>query len=124
MLLILLAALSLTFGVLAGRFCAIAACGFAKNIRHDLYYRVQDFSFANIDKFSTPSLVTRLTTDVGNVQMAYMMIIRMAIRCPFMLVFAFFMSIRLGGSLAWIFAGIIPVLGIGLFIIIGKVYPI
>lgn len=124
MLLVLLAALSLTFGVLAGRFCAIASCGFAKNVRHDLYYRVQDFSFANIDKFSTPSLVTRLTTDVGNVQMAYMMIIRMAIRCPFMLVFAFFMSIRLGGSLAWIFAGIIPVLGIGLFIIIGKVYPI
>lgn len=124
MLLVLLAALSLTCGVFAGRFCAIAACGFAKNIRHDLYYRVQDFSFSNIDKFSTPSLVTRLTTDVGNVQMAYMMIIRTAIRCPFMLIFAFIMSVRLGGSLAWIFAGIIPVLGIGLFLIITKVYPI
>lgn len=124
MLLVLLAALSLTFGVLSGRFCAIASCGFAKNLRHDMYYRIQGFSFSNIDRFSTPSLVTRLTTDVSNVQMSYMMLIRTAIRCPLMLIFAFVMSIRLGGSLAWIFAGILPVLGIGLFAIIFKVFPI
>lgn len=124
MLLVLLAALSLTFGVLSGRFCAIASCGFAKNLRHDMYYRIQGFSFSNIDRFSTPSLVTRLTTDVSNVQMSYMMLIRTAIRCPLVLVFAFVMSIKLGGSLAWIFAGILPVLGIGLFAIIFKVFPI
>lgn len=123
-ILIALAMLSLTFGILAGRFCADAATGFAKNLRHDLFYKVQEFSFANIDKFSTPSLVTRLTTDVTNVQTAFMMIIRTAVRCPFMLIFAFIMSIRLGGNLAWIFAVIIPILGFSLFAIIFKVMPI
>lgn len=124
LLLIVMAFLSLTFGILAGRFCADAATGFAKNLRHDLFYRVQEFSFANIDKFSTPSLVTRLTTDVTNVQQAFMMVIRTAIRCPFMLIFAFAMSVKLGGKLAWIFAGIIPVLGFALFAIIFKVMPL
>ena len=119
-----MALLSLTFGVLAGYFCSVAACGFAKNLRHDLFARIGTYSFANIDRFSTSSLVTRLTTDVANVQNAYMMIIRTAIRCPFMLIFAFVMSVRLGGSLAWIFAGIIPVLGFVLFFIIGKVMPL
>jgi ATP-binding cassette subfamily B protein len=123
-ILLAMALLSLTFGVLAGYFCSVAACGFAKNLRHDLFTRIGTYSFANIDKFSTSSLVTRLTTDVANVQNAYMMIIRTAIRCPFMLIFAFIMSIRLGGSLAWIFAGIIPVLGFALFYIIGKVMPL
>lgn len=124
LILILLAALSLTFGILAGRYCADAATGFAKNLRHDLFYKIQEFSFANIDKFSTPSLVTRLTTDVTNVSVAFMMIIRTAIRCPFMLIFAFIMSIRLGGPLAWVFVGVIPLLGFGLFAIIFKVMPI
>lgn len=122
--LIVLAMLSLMFGVLAGRFCADASTGFAKNLRRSLYYKIQDFSFANIDKFSTSSLVTRLTTDVTNVQQAFMMIIRTAIRCPFMLIFAFVMSIKLGGKLAFIFAAIIPLLGIGLFAIIFKVMPL
>ena len=124
LLLVVMAILSLTMGVLSGHYCAIASAGFAKNLRHDLFYRVQDFSFTNIDKFSTPSLVTRLTTDISNVQMAYMMIIRTAIRCPFMLIFAFVMSIRLGGPLAWVFAAIIPMLAFGLFSIIFKVMPL
>ena len=123
-LLFIMAALSMTFGALSAHFCAIASCGFAKNMRHDVYYKIQSFSFANIDKFSTPSLVTRLTTDITNVQMAYMMIIRTAIRCPLMLIFATVMSIQLGGALAWIFAGIIPLLGFGLFFIISKVRPL
>ncbi len=124
LLLVLMAGLSLTMGALSGRYCAIASAGFAKNLRKDLFYRVQDFSFANVDKFSTPSLVTRLTTDVSNVQMAYMMIIRTAVRCPLMLVFAFVMSIKLGGALAWVFAVIIPILAAGLFAIIFKVMPL
>ncbi len=123
-LLVIMAVCSLICGVLSGMFCARASSGFAKNLRHDLYHRVQDFSFSNIDKFSVPSLVTRLTTDVSNVQNAFMMIIRSAVRCPFMLIFAFIMSIRLGGSLAWIFAGVIPLLGFGLFFIIFKVMPL
>ena len=122
--LVLMAFLSLTFGILSGWVCARASAGFAKNLRHDLFYRVQDFSFANIDRFSTSSLVTRLTTDVSNVQQAYMMIIRSAVRSPFMLIFSFVMSFRLGKSLAWIFAAVIPVLGFGLFFIIFKVMPI
>ncbi len=122
--LIFMALLSLTCGVLSGRFCAIASCGFAKNLRHDLFYKVQGFSFANTDKFSTSSLVTRLTTDVGNVQMSYMMIIRTAIRAPLMMTVAFIMSIRLGGSLAWIFAGVIPLLGTALFMIIRCAMPL
>ncbi len=122
--LVVMAGLSLTMGVLSGHHCAVASAGFAKNLRHDLFYRVQDFSFTNIDRFSTPSLVTRLTTDVSNVQMAFMMIIRTAVRCPFMLIFAFVMSIRLGGALAWVFAVIIPILAAGLFGVIFKVMPL
>ena len=118
------ALLSLTFGILAGTCCSIASCGFAKNLRHDIYHKISTYSFANMDKFSTSSLVTRLTTDVSNVQQAYMMLIRTAIRCPFMLIFAFVMSINLGGSLAWIFAVIIPILGIFLFSIAGGVMPL
>ena len=124
LLLIVMAGLSLTMGVLSGHYCAIASSGFAKNLRHDLFYRVQSFSFTNIDKFSTASLVTRLTTDVSNVQMAFMMIIRTAVRCPFMLIFAFVMSTQLGGQLSWVFAVIIPILAAGLFGIIFKVMPL
>ena len=98
--LILLAVSSLCCGALSGWFCATASCGFAKNLRRELYYKVQDFSFSNIDKFSTSSLVTRLTTDVTNVQQAFMMLIRIAIRAPFMLIFSMLMAFVLGGWLA------------------------
>ncbi len=122
--LILMAALSLAFGAGAGSTCATASCGFARNLRKDMFYRIQDFSFENIDKFSTSSLVTRMTTDVMNVQMAYMMIIRMAIRSPLMLVFSFVMALIMGGKMALIFLFTIPVLGIGLFAVIHKVNPL
>ena len=121
--LLAMAVLSLAFGALAGIFCATATAGFARNLRHDLFERVQGFSFANIDRFSTASLVTRLTTDVTNVQMAFMMIIRIAVRSPLMLVFAVVMSIRVGKKLAWIFLGTVPILGIGLSIMIWKAMP-
>ncbi len=119
-----LAALSLTMGVLSGRYCAVASSGFAKNLRHDIFVKVQEFSFTNIDKFSSSSLVTRLTTDVTNVEMAYMMIIRTAIRCPFMLIFAFIMSYNLGGKVSFVFLFTVPVLALGLFLIIRKAHPI
>ena len=122
--LLALALLSLGFGMAAGWFCAAASTGFAKNLRHDLFYRVQNFSFANIDQFSTSSLVTRLTTDVSNVQMAFMMIIRTAVRAPLMLIFSVIMSIRIGKELAWIFAAIIPLLGVGLIVMIKFAMPL
>ncbi|MBR2613007.1 MAG: ABC transporter ATP-binding protein, partial [Clostridia bacterium] len=112
-----LAALSLTCGALAGYLAATAGCGFAKNLRHDIYYAIQGYSFANVDKFSTAGLVTRLTTDVSNVQMAYMMIIRTAVRCPLMLIFALVMAIGVSPKMSLAFAVIIPVLAIGLFFI-------
>ena len=123
-LLIVMAGLSLLFGKSAGTTCATASCGFAHNLRRDMFYQIQEFSFANIDRFSTSSLVTRLTTDVTNVQFAFMMIIRSAIRCPLMLVFAFFMAFYMGGSVALIFLAIIPVLGLGLAFIIFKTMPL
>ena len=118
-----LAIVSLLFGAIAGLTAAKASCGFAKNLRHDLYYSVQDFSFENIDRFSTSSLVTRLTTDVNNVQHAYMMIIRMAIRSPFMFIFAIVAAFVTGGSLAWIFVVVIPILGFAVFGIATKAMP-
>lgn len=124
LLLLVMASLSLTFGRLSGTACATASSGFARNLRKDMFYNIQSFSFENIDKFSSSSLVTRLTTDVTNVQMAYMMIIRVAIRSPLMLVFAVIMSFIMGGKLALIFAFAIPMLGIGLYLIIRKVFPI
>ena len=123
-LLVVLAMISLSFGALAGHFCAVASCGFAKNLRHDLYYAVQGYSFSNIDKFSTSSLVTRLTTDVTNVQMSYMMLIRTAIRCPLMLVVALSMAIITSPTMALAFAVIIPILAIGLFLVIRNAHPI
>ncbi|MBQ8280980.1 MAG: ABC transporter ATP-binding protein, partial [Lachnospiraceae bacterium] len=123
-LLLAMAMLSLLFGCLSGWFCASASAGFAKNLRKDLFYRVQGFSFTNIDNFSTSSLVTRLTTDITNVQNSFMMIIRTAVRSPLMLIFSFFISFKVGGKLAWVFVLTIPVLGIALFTIIRKTMPI
>lgn len=124
LLIVLMAALSLLFGTVAGLTCATASCGLARNLRKDMFYRVQEYSFANIDKFSSSSLVTRLTTDVSNVQNAYMMIIRIAIRCPLMLVFAFIMAFVMGGRTALIFLFVVPILGVGLFLVIRKVMPL
>lgn len=122
--LVVMALVSLTFGALAGRTCATASCGFAKNLRKDIFYKVQGFSFENIDRFSTSSLVTRLTTDVTNVQMAFMMLIRLAVRCPFMLVFSFTMAFVMGGKMAWIFVVLLPLMGFGLSLIIKKAMPL
>ena len=122
--LFLVAMLSLACGSASGWFCASAAAGFAQNLRRDLYYKVQDFSFSNIDRFSTSSLVTRLTTDVSNVQQAFMMMIRMAVRAPMMLIFATVMSIQVGKQLAFIFAGIIPVLGFCLYLMAKTAMPL
>lgn len=122
--LILLAGFSLLMGWGAGATCATASTGFARNLRQDMFFAVQGFSFANIDQFSTSSLVTRLTTDVNNVQMAFMMLIRNAIRAPLMLVFSFFMAYTMGGSMAFIFLFTIPVLGVGLALIIWKTMPL
>ena len=114
---VLLALLSLSFGTIAGITAAKASCGFAKNLRHDLFYAVQDFSFENIDKISTSSLVTRLTTDINNVQNAFMMVIRMAIRSPFMFIFAIVAAFMTGGKLAWIFVVVVPILGTALLLV-------
>ena len=122
-ILLCLALGSLAFGSLSGLFCAKASSGFAKNLRKDMYYKIQDFSFANIDNFSTSSLVTRLTTDVTNVEMAYMMIIRTAIRAPFMLIFSMVMAFSINAKMALIFLCTSPVLAIGLFLIMTKAVP-
>lgn len=122
--LILCAVLSLIFGMLSGKFAAKASSGFAKNLRKDLYYKVQDFSFTNIDSFSTSSLVTRLTTDVTNVQNAFQMIIRIAVRTPLMLITSLFFAISISPRLSMVFLVIIPILAIGLYLIITKVHPI
>ncbi len=123
-ILLALAMASLVFGYLAGRTCAKASCGFAKNLRHDVFYNIQDFSFSNIDKFSSASLVTRLTTDIQNVQMAFMMLIRTAFRAPLNLIFSFAMAYLMGGKMAVIFLIIIPILGIGLFTIAKVTMPL
>ena len=122
--LIIMAIVSLIFGGLAGSTCATASAGFARNLRKDMFYKIQDYSFQNIDKFSVSSLVTRLTTDITNVQMAYMMIIRIAIRCPLMLIFSFAMGFIMGGRLAMIFLVTIPLLAIGLVLVIRAVTPL
>ncbi len=122
--LLVIAMLALAFGVASGWFCATASAGFAKNLRHDLYYKVQDFSFANIDRFSTSSLVTRLTTDVSNVQQAFMMLIRIAVRAPLMLIFAVIMSVSVGKKLSLVFAATVPILLFGLSALIYKALPL
>ena len=123
-LLILMALTSLTFGAVAGITCSKASCGFAKNLRTGLFDKTQDFAFENIDKFSSSSLVTRLTTDVTNVQQSFMMIIRTAIRSPLMFIFSILMAFIRGGSMALIFVVVIPVLLFGLIFIAKKAMPI
>ena len=122
--LLVMAIVSLIFGGAAGATCARASAGFARNLRKDMFYHIQDYSFENIDKFSVSSLVTRLTTDISNVQLAYMMIIRVAIRCPLMLVFSFVMGFVMGGRLAMIFLITIPLLAVGLFLVIRAATPL
>lgn len=122
-ILIIAAIASLCFGALSGKYAATASAGFAKNLRHDMFHHVQDFSFSNIDKFSPASLVTRLTTDVTNVQNAYQMIIRVLIRGPLMLVFALIMAMGINMKLSMVFFFAIPFLGIGLFFIAIKAHP-
>lgn len=122
--LIAMSIVSLIFGGAAGATCAAASTGFARNLRRDMFYNIQNYSFENIDKFFVSSLVTRMTTDIMNVQMAYMMIIRVAIRCPLMLVFSFAMGFIMGGRLAIIFLFTIPILSIGLFLVIRAATPL
>lgn len=119
-----MAVLSLITGMLSGRFAARASAGFAKNLRKDMYYAIQDYSFANIDKFSTSSLVTRQTTDVTNIQMAYMMIIRVAIRCPLMLIFSLAMAFTVNVTISWVFLALVPVLAAVLVVVILKTHPV
>lgn len=121
--LVLMACLSLCCGGIAGATCAKASTGFARNLRHDMFERVQGFSFENIDKFSSASLVTRMTTDVSNVQMSFMMIIRMAIRSPLMFIFCIVMAFIMGGKLALTFVVVVPVLIFGLIMIARKAMP-
>ncbi|MBQ3389929.1 MAG: ABC transporter ATP-binding protein [Firmicutes bacterium] len=122
--LVLCALLSLTFGVLSGRFAATAAAGFAKNLRHDMFYNVQRFSFSNIDRFSTASIITRLTTDVTNVQNAFMMIIRIAVRSPMMLIFSVIMAFTINVKVTMLLIAILPFLAAALFGIIRLVFPV
>ena len=122
--LLVLATLSLLFGIAAGNCCATASTGLARNLRKDLFYKVQDFSFENIDHFQTSSLVTRMTTDIQNVQQAYMMMTRMGFRAPAMLLFSVITAFVMGGRMAFIFVAVIPILGFGLFLIIRIVMPI
>ena len=122
--LVLMALASLAFGIGAGVTCSQASCGLAMNLRHDVFAAVQRFSFANIDQFSSSSLVTRLTTDITNVQLAYMMVIRTAIRCPFLLLAGIVMAFVMAGPLALVFVVIVPVLGFGLYKVVRTVHPI
>lgn len=123
-ILVIMALLSLTFGGIAGSTSATASCGFAKNLRQDMFYSIQNYSFENIDRFSNSSLITRMTTDVTNVQNAYMMLIRVAVRSPLMLMFAFVMAFVMGGRMAWIFLVVVPILAIGLGIVTAKTFPL
>lgn len=124
LLLLVLVTFSLIFGALAGKFAATASTGFAKNLRHDMYYKVQDYSFENIDKFSTASIITRMTTDVTHVQQSYQMLTRITFRAPLTLIFAFIMSFTINVKLSLIFLALAPVLAIGLYFIATHAYPI
>ncbi|MCI5975055.1 MAG: ABC transporter ATP-binding protein/permease [Clostridiales bacterium] len=123
-IMLVLAVLSLTGGVMGGKYAAIASCGFAKNLRKDLFYSVQDFSFKDVDKFSTSSLVTRLTTDVSNVQMAFQMCLRIVIRVPLMFIFAIAMGMTISVKLALIYVVILPFLAAALIIVMKKAMPL
>ena len=124
LMLVAVAFAALIFGALSGKFAAQASAGFAKNLRHDMFYKIQDYSFSNIDKFSSSSLVTRLTTDVTNVQNAFQMIIRVAVRAPFMMIFAMIMSFNVNMSLSWTFVAFIPFIAIALAIVMRLAHPI
>lgn len=122
--LVAMAAASLVFGVCSGASCAAASSGLAKNLRKDMFYKIQSYSFQNIDRFNVSSLITRMTTDVTNVQTAYMLLIRLVIRSPLMLIFSFVMAFVMGGSLAWVFVAVVPLLAVGLTIIVVKTIPL
>ena len=123
-ILVIAAMASLAFGVLSGHYAAVASAGFAKNLRKRMFYKVQDFSFTNIDHFSTSSLVTRLTTDITNIQNSYQMVIRTAVRAPFMLVSAFIMAFKINSRISIIYLCVMPILGTALFIIMTHAHPI
>ncbi len=123
-ILVILCVLSLLSGMMSGKYAADASAGFAKNLRKDMYYNVQQFAFSNIDKFSSASIVTRLTTDVTNVQQAFMMVIRVAVRNPMMIIFSFVMVLRINPGLALVFLGVIPIMAVALFILMKKTHPI
>lgn len=123
LVMMLMAAVSLCFGAISGRFAAVAGMGFSKNLRSRLFRKVQSFSFSNVDKFSTASLVTRLTTDVTNTQNAFMMVIRMAFRAPIMLIFAIIMTVKINAKLSLVFVCIVPVLAIAIIFILSKAHP-
>ena len=115
---------ALAFGALSGKYAAEASAGFAKNLRHDMFYKIQEYSFANIDRFSASSLVTRLTTDITNVQNSYQMIIRVAVRAPFMMIFAMIMSFSVNAQLSWVFVAFIPIIALGLGLVIRFAHPV
>jgi ATP-binding cassette subfamily B protein len=121
---LLAAGLSLFFGLLSAHYAAKASAGYAKNLRQAIFYKVQEFSFTNIDKFSTASLITRQTTDITNIQNAYQMIIRVAVRAPIMLIFSLVMAFSINPELSLIFLAVIPLLGVGLYVIVVKAHPI
>ena len=123
-LLLICAFLAMIFGILAGRCAAKASTGFAKNLRKDMFYNVQSYSFANIDKFSPASIITRHTTDINNVQMAFQMIIRIAFRSPIMLIFSLIMAFLINVKVALIFLAVVPFLAVGLYFIATKAHPI
>lgn len=122
--LVAMAAASLVFGVCSGASCAAASSGLAKNLRKDMFHKIQSYSFQNIDRFNVSSLITRMTTDVTNVQTAYMLLIRLVIRSPLMLIFSFVMAFVMGGSLAWVFVAVVPLLAVGLSVIVVKTIPL
>ena len=123
-LLLVAAMISLASGVIAGRMAAVASAGFARNLRHDMYYRIQDYSFSNIDKFSTSSIITRLTTDVSNVQNSFQMIVRMAVRAPLMIIFSLISALMINARISLVFVCTLPVLGFGIYFIMSRTHPI
>ena len=123
-ILLVTAFLSLFSGVMSGRMAAVASAGFARNLRHDMYYTIQDYSFSNIDKFRTSSIITRLTTDVSNVQNAFQMILRMAVRAPLTLIFSMIMAMTINARISMVFLFTLPVLGLGIYTIMTRTHPI
>lgn len=123
-ILVILCVFSLLSGMMSGKYAADASAGFARNLRKDMYYNVQQFAFSNIDKFSSASIVTRLTTDVTNVQQAFMMVIRVAVRNPMMIIFSFIMVLRINPIIALVFLGVIPIMAVALLILMKKTHPV